>query len=181
MIINDTTKKFYIGSAVNMIKRFTQHRDDLRKNKHDNSYLQRAWLKYGEADFRFVKLQLVEKENLVNLEQSWLNWTKCCERNVGYNLRPNANSNLGHKFSTEARANMAKAQLGKTHHRANILIAIKFNTGKQLSAERRTNISKGLTGRKFTEQHKLNMRLARMSYLNKRRLAQPIEGAAGNA
>jgi len=53
-LIND---KIYIGSSVNIKKRFCQHRNSLKKNKHHNKYLQRSWNKYGEENFEFVVIE----------------------------------------------------------------------------------------------------------------------------
>ena len=53
-IVNDN---IYIGSSVNIKKRFCQHRNSLRKNKHHNKYLQRSWNKYGEENFEFVVIE----------------------------------------------------------------------------------------------------------------------------
>lgn len=53
-LINDN---IYIGSSVNIKKRFCQHRNSLRKNKHHNKYLQRSWNKYGEENFEFIVIE----------------------------------------------------------------------------------------------------------------------------
>lgn len=53
-LVNDN---IYIGSSVNIKKRFCQHRDGLRKNKHHNKHLQRSWNKYGEENFEFVVIE----------------------------------------------------------------------------------------------------------------------------
>ena len=42
--------KLYIGSTNNFKFRFYNHRLDLRKNKHGNQILQRAWNKYGRTN-----------------------------------------------------------------------------------------------------------------------------------
>jgi group I intron endonuclease len=53
-LVNDN---IYIGSSVNVKKRFCQHRNSLRKNKHHNKHLQRSWNKYGEENFEFVVIE----------------------------------------------------------------------------------------------------------------------------
>ena len=58
-IICKTTGKYYIGSAVWIRKRWRNHREDLRKGKHHNLYLQRAWNKYGEDNFDFIVFSLL--------------------------------------------------------------------------------------------------------------------------
>jgi group I intron endonuclease len=41
----------YVGSAVNIKKRWATHRHALRTGRHHSQKLQRAWSKYGEAEF----------------------------------------------------------------------------------------------------------------------------------
>ncbi len=43
--------KYYIGSSVDIKKRWIGHSSLLRNNKHYNFYLQNAWNKYGESTF----------------------------------------------------------------------------------------------------------------------------------
>ena len=62
--------KFYIGSAVNVEKRVTNHKHELRKGVHHNKRLQNAWLKYGADAFVFSTLLICSKENLLMYEQS---------------------------------------------------------------------------------------------------------------
>jgi group I intron endonuclease len=47
------TGKAYVGSAVNLAKRWQEHRWMLRRGQHHSQYLQRAWDKYGETAFAF--------------------------------------------------------------------------------------------------------------------------------
>src|SRR6056297_526992 len=48
------TGVIYIGSAtVCFNKRWKKHRQRLRNNYHENSYLQNAWNKYGQNNFKF--------------------------------------------------------------------------------------------------------------------------------
>lgn len=166
-IRNLTTNKFYIGSAVNISKRFTQHRDDLRKNRHDNKYLQNAWNKYGEADFSFDVLEIAAKDDLLRLEQAWFDWTDCCNRNKGYNINSNAFSNLGIKFSDEARLNMSEGQkrnLNIEHLTRISKLAADAHRGKPKSEETKIKISNALKGRKFTAEHRANLSKALTEY-----------------
>lgn len=48
-IVNLANDKFYIGSAVNLERRWYMHRNRLNAGKHRNAHLQAAWSKYGEA------------------------------------------------------------------------------------------------------------------------------------
>ena len=53
-IFNRRDGKFYVGSSINIGRRFNAHRSLLRNNKHFNRHLQSAWNKYGECEFEFL-------------------------------------------------------------------------------------------------------------------------------
>jgi len=57
IIRNLVNNKIYIGSSVNIKRRFSQHKSTLRHNTHRNKHLQNAWNKYGEINFEFVILE----------------------------------------------------------------------------------------------------------------------------
>lgn len=46
-IINKSTNKFYIGSAIDLKKRKREHFHHLNHNKHRNKHLQSSWNKHG--------------------------------------------------------------------------------------------------------------------------------------
>ena len=53
-IVCNANNVVYIGSTtVDFLKRWRKHRQRLRHNYHENSYLQNAWNKYGEDRFCF--------------------------------------------------------------------------------------------------------------------------------
>jgi group I intron endonuclease len=80
------TGKFYIGSAVDLPKRWDQHRRALRHGKHVNCYLQKAWNRYGEESFAFSVLESVEASDLLRSEQVWMDRTGCTDRRIGFNI-----------------------------------------------------------------------------------------------
>ena len=63
MIINVINGKFYIGSAWDYKRRISQHKSELRHNRHANSYLQRSWNKFGEEAFEFEILEEFEAKD----------------------------------------------------------------------------------------------------------------------
>lgn len=72
-ITNTVSGKVYIGSTVDFDTRWAYHRSRLRCNKHDNSYLQRSWDKYGECAFEFSILECLDDfEKLIEVEQFWM-------------------------------------------------------------------------------------------------------------
>lgn len=54
LITNSVTGTVYVGQARNIRRRWESHRHYLVRGLHHNSYLQRAWAKYGEASFVFA-------------------------------------------------------------------------------------------------------------------------------
>lgn len=96
LITNLVNNKVYVGSSVDLLKRYKEHEYYLKKNKHHNMHLQRAWDKYGENNFSFSILEIVfEKNELIEREQYWMDFYNVSEK--GYNINPVAGSNLGRK------------------------------------------------------------------------------------
>lgn len=52
-ITNMLDNKYYVGSSLNIANRLKVHKQQLKRNTHTNTYLQNAWNKYGEANFKF--------------------------------------------------------------------------------------------------------------------------------
>ena len=89
-IVCKPTGQFYVGSAVNLHERLRSHWTALRRGKHANKYLQRAWKRYREVNFEFKVVELVKPSRLLAAEQSWLKKTRCIDRNIGFNILPHA-------------------------------------------------------------------------------------------
>lgn len=83
-IKNKINGKRYIGSTIRTFtKRLEHHRCLLRKNTHKNKHLQRAWNKYGEDNFEFSILEIVDKCCTLEIEQIYLDACVDC-----YNINP---------------------------------------------------------------------------------------------
>ena len=92
-ITNLISNKIYIGSSKDIPKRWKQHISGLNNNKHCNFHLQRSWNKYGESSFKFEIVDIVSDQNdLFTSEQKWIDDTKCCDGNIGYNLSRDVNA-----------------------------------------------------------------------------------------
>lgn len=117
-ILNIVTGDFYIGSAsVSFTHRWKRHQYDLRKNKHCNIHLQRAWNKHGEVNFSFIILRECHKDVCINIEQIYLD-----SLNPLYNICKIANSKLNVPHTLETRKKMSNSHMGKKHseeHRIN--------------------------------------------------------------
>lgn len=60
----------YIGCSKNVKKRLINHKSTLRNNKHKNSYLQKAYNKYGEENFEYnILFKLDNEEDMYEKEK----------------------------------------------------------------------------------------------------------------
>ena len=62
----------YIGSSINVEKRFERHKYDLKRNKHHNIYLQRSYNKYGIENFKFEIIEECNILDIKSIEQKYL-------------------------------------------------------------------------------------------------------------
>ncbi|MGG0667673.1 GIY-YIG nuclease family protein [Lederbergia citrisecunda] len=96
-IIEEFTKRVYIGSSVDIYRRTRNHFTDLQSNLHSNEYLQRSWNKNRDR-FSVGIIEIVDaKEMLLTREQHWMDFFQSANRERGFNLTPTAGSNLGFK------------------------------------------------------------------------------------
>ena len=111
-IKNTKNGKVYVGSTVDVDRRWCKHRRLLRSNRHPNGYLQNAWNKHGEQAFSFLVTDTVncEKE-MISREQYYLDTL-----DVLYNLSPTAGSTRGVKLSQATRGKMSQAMIGEKNH-----------------------------------------------------------------
>lgn len=134
-IVNLLDGKNYIGSAVNIDRRWKDHRNSLNSGKHHSQKLQRAWTKHGANNFGFFIVELVaEKGTLIAREQFWMDSFKVIGP-LGYNVQPTAGSWLGLKHSAETKAKLSEARKGipKPPH---VLESLRnANLGRKLSPE----------------------------------------------
>ena len=67
--VNLVNKKIYVGSSIYLSDRKYSHLICLKKNCHQNIHLQSAFNKYGEQNFKFEIIEIVEiLENETHLE-----------------------------------------------------------------------------------------------------------------
>lgn len=102
-ILNKINNKIYIGSAVSIKNRWSSHKTLLRNNCHDNIHLQYAWNKNGEENFEFSIIELCEKQDLLILEQKYLDQFASYDRKNGYNIAKIAGNTFGCFHSEDSR------------------------------------------------------------------------------
>ena len=115
-IRNVISGRAYVGRAVDIQKRWNQHRHHLRAGNHHSRPLQHSWKKHGEAAFEFQILEItsLDEEVLMAREEYYMALHSSSVSLGGYNLAPSGRSNRGVKYSDESRARMSKAQVGRT-------------------------------------------------------------------
>lgn len=109
-IENISNGKWYVGQAVNLKKRFRDHKSKLRMNHHPNKHLQSAWNKYGEKSFVFRVLEVCEVDMLNSLEMSWV--AKKDSYLNGYNNTVGGDGVRGLIMSKETRLKMSFSHKG---------------------------------------------------------------------
>src|SRR5690606_16572171 len=104
-LIRSSDGRQYIGSAVNIGKKWRNHWRDLEGGKHHNRFMQRAWRKRGRRDFQFSVLLFCDRENLLQYEQACIDAYR-----PEYNAAPVAGSQLGYRHTPESRARMSASR-----------------------------------------------------------------------
>lgn len=113
--IQHISGKMYIGSALRLSSRWSEHRKRLEQNEHHSILLQRAWNKYGKDSFKFEIVELIEDKNrLIEREQYWMDYYKSYLPENGYNINPIAGSSFGRKATEERLIKYRITRKGKT-------------------------------------------------------------------
>lgn len=68
--------KMYIGSTKRPNKRWSEHKNELRKGRHHSPALQNAWNKYGSDNFFYHVLREVTEEEQYEVEQFYFDFYK---------------------------------------------------------------------------------------------------------
>lgn len=98
--------KGYIGSSVNVRKRWNTHRYHLRRGEHGNKHLQNSFDKYGEESFRFEVLLICDAENILFYEQRFID-----RFDPEFNVYRTAGSPRNYKHTPEAIERIRQASI----------------------------------------------------------------------
>lgn len=108
-IVNTRDGKLYIGSSSCIDRRWCKHKHLLRKNKHFNPHLQRAWNRDGEFSFKHIVLSVVgDRDLLLKEEQIFLDTYGLPNDEFGYNIRCKAANNTGFRHSDKTKQKLSK-------------------------------------------------------------------------
>lgn len=103
----------YIGSSVDIERRWKDHKRQLNAGTHKNSKLQLDWDCYGDESFNFSVLE--ETDQLVAQEQKWLNQYT--------DKRYNISANAWNPMADPATAKKQQDSLNKSGNRGNQILA----------------------------------------------------------
>jgi group I intron endonuclease len=137
--------KIYIGSSVDIKKRWSFHKKTLDKNTHHNGRLQNAWNKYGADAFEFSILEVCFSFILIFREQHYMSTLK-----PFYNIAPTAGSPLGVKHTAETKAKVSaaiKSRMTTPEARSKAAARMKGNNfalGHKFTDEQKAIVSAGL-------------------------------------
>ena len=159
-IENLVNGKVYIGQSKHIKQRFEEHSSRLLKNKHENLYLQRAWNKYGEENFKFEVIEECEEEKLTEREQYWIDYYGGINCDNTYNSKAPDDAVM---FSDDVRKRMSDTHkqnpnrywLGKKRDKETIekvrkTLLVK-NVDRVISEETRQKLSEAGKGRIVSE------------------------------
>lgn len=134
-IKNQANGKVYIGQSVDIARRWRDHLNELKQNKHRNSHLQSAFLMYGVEAFTFEIIEECSREMLDELEHFYIREFNSLKN--GYNQE--SGGNLNKKISAETKVKMSKAKSGKNNPKATAVLCVErneiFNTQDEAARE----------------------------------------------
>lgn len=110
--------RVYIGSSVNIKKRFMEHKCLLRSDNHHSLLMQRAWNKYGESAFSVRALIRCSPEDRLFYEQIAIYAYDSANPSVGMNMTPIVHplppvgSFRGRKHTDESKRKISASRMG---------------------------------------------------------------------
>ncbi|NCX56371.1 MAG: hypothetical protein EBW87_04130, partial [Burkholderiaceae bacterium] len=86
-IRNNITNKVYVGSSVDIYRRWATHKRELKANSHHCVKLQNSFLKHGESAFQYCLAESAKcVEQMAILEAKWISMLDAVKN--GYNVNP---------------------------------------------------------------------------------------------
>jgi group I intron endonuclease len=125
--------KTYVGSAVDLDRRWKRHLNELRTNKHVNVIMQNAFDKYGENTFIFTIIEIVNDISVLKkFEQFYLDTIKPFGK-YGFNINTIATG--GNDFSNHPNKEEIFKKISKSKIEKHVIV----------SDEHRAHLSKKLS------------------------------------
>ena len=155
-IENIITNKKYIEQSIDVDERWRKHISELNHNYHHNDYLQKAWNKYSEDNFKFYVLEYCNINDLDDKEIYYIDLYNTTDRNIGYNLTSGGQFKKG-SLSYEVKQKLSNS-IKKSYDNTNLREIRRDNALTQWSKpeyrEKITGKNNGMYGRHHTEESK---------------------------
>lgn len=149
-IYNKINGRVYIGQTVNFKARKQYHKDHLKKQIHDNPYLQEDYNEYGLFVFIFEIIETLDnKDKANNQEDYWIDYFGGIESDRVYNCKNNIRNNKVMVFKTSATKKSQNIKLSNDTKRLMALGHkgnIPWNKDKKMSLEFKNKQSKNNKG-----------------------------------
>jgi group I intron endonuclease len=150
-------ERIYIGSSNNVIVRWSNHINELKRKKHHCGKLQNHFNKYGENDLEFRLILICGEEDLIKNEQLFIDGFE-----PYFNIRKIAESNIGLKYQwpEESKRKFSESLRGKKKKPRGPMpdhIRERFkgiNKGRKASLETKRKMSVSRMGNKYNLGHK---------------------------
>lgn len=112
LIKNKINSMVYVGKSRNPHKRKQDHWSGLKRNNHQNPYLQNAWNKYEEENFEFeIIATLYSEEDTIDVEIAEIEYYRSL--GLSYNLQGGGEGSPGRLHSEETKERISKSRKGK--------------------------------------------------------------------
>lgn len=129
VIINKVNHKIYLGSTNDFTGRYNWHFSYLKRKKHWNKHLQRAWNKYGENNFTIFSIEEfneISGNSLIKKEAKYIKKFNLVD--IGYNIqrdptdvsgKNNPMYNKKHTYKTKKKISETRKRLGLSNGKNN--------------------------------------------------------------
>lgn len=150
------TGRFYIGSSIDVAKRWRQHQYRLAQGTHPNPQLQALWNR-DPARLAVSMLQecAADKALLLKAEQTWLDAVGVGTNRKCMNVLAVAGSHLGCKRSAATREALAAAARGRRPSQEARAKMSAAKIGRPLSHEHRRKLGDAARGKKLPPRERL--------------------------
>ncbi len=175
-IENISTGKKYIGQSVDISCRWSKHKSELNNRNHHNDYLQKAWDKHGEKDFKFYVLEYCSIEVLDKKEIYYIEQYKTLNRDYGYNLRQGGQN--GESILSDESRNKLSNSLKKAYQSSDLREKRRLNALNQWkNPEIKAKIlgpNNKMYGRTHTKEAREKISKANSGRISKKRNTTPV-------
>lgn len=149
--------KFYIGSSVDILQRWNEHKSDLSNHKHRNPKLQNYCNKYGLGDLCFFLIEICSDGRLIKREQYYIDLL-----NPYFNINKIAGNSLGRRHSKETKKKISEKNKNKVVSEETKKRQSDSHKGLRKSEGWKRKIGTANRGRKLSKATKIKISKARL-------------------